>query len=183
MAGDNAIAVGMAAAGLHQSQRRKAVMAGIAAASLLRILFAIFAVQLLHFTGLMAAGGLLLAWVAWKMFRDIRHQQRIAKGNIDAPREAPEPKKFFSAIMQIIIADLSMSLDNVLAVAGVARDHLIILSLGLALSVLLMGVAATLVARISARFPWFAYLGLGIVAYTALHMIIDGLGAVLGRLG
>jgi YjbE family integral membrane protein len=175
MAGDNAIAVGLAAAGLPKDKRHHAVLAGIGAATILRILFAIFAVQILHITGLLAAGGLLLLWVAWKMYRDIRHLQHTNSASTpetDVP--LPEPKKLSSAILQIIIADVSMSLDNILAVAGVARDHIMVLVAGLGLSVLLMGVAATFVTKLTHRWPWIAYIGVAIILFTALHMMWDG---------
>ncbi len=181
LAGDNAIAVGMAASGLPEAKRHKAVLAGIAAATVLRILFAIFAVQLLHLTGLLAAGGLLLCWVAWKMYRDIRHAHR-AKHAVETPGGLTSAKKFSSAILQIVVADISMSLDNVLAVAGVARDHLGVLAIGLLLSVVLMGAAATFVAKLTSRYPWIAYLGLVIVLFTALHMMWDGSHDIMRRL-
>jgi YjbE family integral membrane protein len=170
LAGDNAITIGLAAAGLPEEQRHKAVTTGILAATVLRILFAIFAVQLLHITGLLAAGGLLLLWVSWKMFMDIR-RHRHNKLNQDNRRPA---KSLMDAILQIVIADVSMSLDNVLAVAGVARDHIIVLIIGLTLSVMLMGAASAVVARLTARFPWIAYAGLLIVLYTAANMIWEG---------
>ncbi len=171
LAGDNAIAVGMAAAGLPKEQRHKAVLAGIGAATALRILFAIFAVQILHITGLLVAGGLLLLWVAWKMYQEIRAMQA---GRHAGSHTKPAAKKLSEAIFQIVVADVSMSLDNVLAVAGVARDHIAILVVGLALSVLLMGVAATFVAKLTQRYPWIAYIGLAIILFTAVNMIWDG---------
>jgi YjbE family integral membrane protein len=175
MSGDNAIAIGMAAAGLPASERHRAVLFGIIAATALRILFAVFAVRLLHITGLLAAGGLVLLWVAWKMYRDIRHRMRLA-GQAEMPDSSlTHPvKKLSSAIMQIVVADVSMSLDNVLAVVGVARDHLLTLAAGLGLSILLMGVASAGVARLTARHAWISYLGLAIVLFTALRMMWDG---------
>jgi len=175
MAADNAIAVGLAASGLPKDKRHHAVLAGIGAATILRILFALFAVQMLRITGLLVAGGLLLLWVTWKMYHEVRH--------IHAQKNAPEselenktavPKKLSSAIWQIIAADVSMSLDNVLAVAGVARDHVWVLVAGLALSVVLMGAAATYVAKLTHRFPWIGYVGVLLIFYTSINMIWDG---------
>lgn len=173
LAGDNAIVVGMAAAGLPEEQRRKAVLIGIAAAALLRIGFAVFTVQLLAIIGLTLAGGILLAWVAWKLWRELR-----AAGKADADEDAgttpTEPKTFGQALFQIILADVSMSLDNVLAVAGAAREHPWIMVMGLALSVALMGVAATFIARVIHKHHWIAYVGLAVIAYVAGTMIWDG---------
>jgi YjbE family integral membrane protein len=195
LAGDNAIVVGMAAAGLPPDLRRKAIMIGIAAAAGLRIVFAIFTVQLLGIIGLMLAGGLLLLWVAWKLWREMRkgthHHEHLAD---DGPTQAPivgaegaamvtpsgatvtavPPKTFAQALTQIILADVSMSLDNVLAVAGTARHHLWVLIVGLALSVALMGVAATFVARLMHKYPWISYVGLILIAVVALGMIWEG---------
>ena len=175
LAGDNAIIVGMAAAGLPKDKRHKAVLAGIAAATVLRILFAVFAVRLLHVVGLMAAGGLLLLWVSWKMFRDIRHMHKVShEEKHDEVAAKPAAKTLTEAVIQIIVADVSMSLDNVLGVAGVARDHMAMLVIGLVFSVGLMGVASAWVAKIVARKPWIGYLGLAVVFYTSLRMIWDG---------
>lgn len=182
MAGDNALVVGMAAAGLPTDKRHKAVLAGIAGATVLRILFAIFAVQILHVTGLLAAGGLLLLWVAWKMYEELRHAKKIENNSGEMSEQkfssldgqSNKPKTLTSAIGQIIVADVSMSLDNVLGVAGVARDHLWILAAGLSLSVLLMGAASAFVVRLVARHSWIGYLGLAVILYTALTMIGNG---------
>jgi YjbE family integral membrane protein len=181
MAGDNAMVVGMAAAGLPPEKRRSAVLAGIAGATVLRILFALFAVQILHLTGLLIAGGLLLLWVGWKMYDELRHARKMVTRitNKTAAPEAVPVKSFKVAVQQIIIADVSMSLDNVLGVAGIARDEVWILVGGLTLSVMMMGLASTLVARLAARHNWVAYLGLAIVMYTALSMIADGIMDVL----
>lgn len=176
MAGDNALVVGMAAAGLPKEKRHKAVVAGIVGATVLRIVFAIFAVQLMHITGLLAAGGLLLLWVSWKMYRELRHAQKIQPNSEAQETKSPhEPKKLSSAIGQIVVADVSMSLDNVLGVAGVARDHIWIMVAGLALSVVLMGLASSIVAKLAARHSWVGYLGLVIILFTAVKMIWDGL--------
>ena len=169
LAAENAIAVGMAVAALPQGQRKRATAAGIAAATVLRIFLAFFAVQLLRVTGLLVAGGLLLLWVAWKMAREVRaHHCATHKC------EKHAPKKFSEAIWQIVIADVSMSLDNVLGVAGIARDHIPVLIVGLVLSVGLMGAAATQIARLTTRYPKVAYVGVAIVLYTALKMVYDG---------
>ncbi|MDP9128177.1 MAG: YjbE family putative metal transport protein [Pseudomonadota bacterium] len=179
LAGDNAIAIGMAASGLAAEHRHRAIVRGIIIAALLRVLFAIFAVKLLHVVGLLVIGGLLLLWVSWKMYEEIRRVQLVlAKKAGKIAATAAEPllphKQLSAAILQIAIADISMSLDNVLAVAGVARDHLIALIFGLTLSVILMGLAAAVVARIITRHRWVAWAGLLMVLYTALKMIWDG---------
>jgi YjbE family integral membrane protein len=194
LAGDNAVVVGMAAAGLPAPLRKKAIVYGIAAAALLRIVFATFTTQLLNVIGLLFAGGLLLLWVSWKLWRETRMQRHQDAGAdvldgtpdgrlFDQPLASlpaggaaaiPSTKTFRAALTQIVVADVSMSLDNVLAVAGTARDHIWVLVIGLALSVGLMGVAATMIARLLKRFPWISYLGLGLIAYVALVMIWEG---------
>jgi YjbE family integral membrane protein len=170
LAGDNAIVVGMAAAGLPKSQRGKAILLGILAATVLRIVFALITVQLLAIIGLTLAGGLLLLWVAWKMFREA-----TGKGHCgpDGYPEVPT-KTMTQALVQIVVADISMSLDNVLAVAGTARDHMWVLVVGLTLSVGLMGAASQLVARMIGRYPWIVWVGLGIITYVAASMIWQG---------
>ncbi len=177
LAGDNAIVVGMAAAGLPPAERRKVILIGIAAATLLRIAFAAVAVSLLAIIGLTLAGGVLLLWVAWKLYRELRpgpgaHREAVER--VAAPR-----KSFAQASLQIAVADLSMSLDNVLAVAGTARDNYLILAAGLVLSVALMGFASNLVARLLARHRWIAWIGLAIVTVVALRMIYEGGAEVL----
>jgi YjbE family integral membrane protein len=190
LAGDNAIVVGMAASGLPGNLRRKAIVLGIGSAALLRIVFAVFATQLLGIIGLMLGGGILLVWVCWKLWREIRagaHAENAAAAralesaaNCPPGAALPVPlvgaplKTLPQALSQIVVADVSMSLDNVLAVAGTARHHLWVLMAGLALSVALMGVAATLIARILRRFPWISYLGLALIAWVAAKMIWDG---------
>lgn len=182
LAGDNAIVVGMAAAGLAPDRRRQAIVIGIAAATVLRILFAAIALRLLEVIGLGLAGGVLLLWVAWKLFRELRgaHAAQATNPTSPAPR-----KSLRQAVMHIVVADISMSLDNVLAVAGVARTQSEpwVLFLGLILSVALMGVASTLVARLLARHFWLSWLGLAIIAVVALRMIWGGGGEVLGHVG
>ena len=175
LAGDNAIVVGMAAAGLPARRRRRVIASGIAAATVLRILFAFVAVELLQTViGMTLAGGLLLLWVAWKMHREIC-EAHPAPGRDGQNQALPRREKTRAqALCQIIVADLSMSLDNVLAVAGVARDHPYILVLGLILSVALMGVASTFVARLLDRAFWLSWVGLGIISLVALRMIWEG---------
>lgn len=177
LAGDNAIVVGMAAASLPAEQRRKAIFIGILAATVLRILFALVTTQLLQIVGLLLAGGILLAWVSWKLWREIRQQHQQDEGEAVLEGKAiPEhaPKSFKSAITQIVLADISMSLDNVLAVAGAAREHAWVLIFGLGLSVVLMGVASSFVARLLTKHRWIAYVGLFVILYIALRMMWDG---------
>ena len=182
LAGDNAIVVGMAAAGLPAERRRRVIALGILAATVLRILFAFVALELLHSViGMTFAGGLLLLWVAWKMYREIRAAQPLP-AHASAAGDAPPPRRektTTQAMTQIVIADLSMSLDNVLAVAGVARDHPFILAIGLVLSVALMGVASTYVARLLDRLFWLAWVGLGIITFVALRMIWEGSAQIM----
>ena len=173
LAGDNAVAVGLAAGGLDAKQRRSAIMAGLGAAVVLRIAFAVLATRLLSIIGLTLAGGLILLWVCWKMWRDLRAHARAERESHGAARVIPA-KSFGSALLQIMLADLSMSLDNVLAVAGAAREHPALLVFGLLLSIGLMGVAAAWIARMLNRFSWIGYLGLVVVVYVAMHMIWDG---------
>jgi YjbE family integral membrane protein len=179
LSGDNAIVVGMAAAGLPADQRRRAVWLGIVAATVLRVVFSVGATQLLQVLGLMLAGAILLLWVAWKLWREIRDTREpdeagsaLTEGG-EIRRLAPK-KTMHAAIRQIVIADVSMSLDNALAVAGAAMDHPAILIIGLATSVLLMGVAAMAVARLLERYHWIAYVALAIVVYVALRMMWEG---------
>lgn len=184
LAGDNAIVVGMAAAGLPTEQRRKAIFWGIAAATIMRIGFAAVTTQLLAIVGITLAGGVLLLWVCWKMFRELRdggahggdttqHEGSEVVADPSAPVDAPR-KTLRQAITQILVADISMSLDNVLAVAGAAKDHTWVLVVGLAISVVLMGVAATLIARLLDRHRWIAWVGLVVILYVAIEMIIGG---------
>lgn len=168
LAGDNAIVVGAIAAGLTPQQRKKVIMIGIVAALVLRIVFALAVTQLLQIVGLTFAGGLLLLWVAWKMWRELRSDH---KSHADGLKPA---KSFAAAAWAVAIADVSMSLDNVLAVAGAARAHPGILIIGLILSVVLMGIAANLLARIIGRYRWIAYLGLAVIVFVAGKMIYEG---------
>ncbi|MCJ8141203.1 TerC family protein [Falsirhodobacter halotolerans] len=172
LAGDNAVVVGMAAAGVDPSIRRKVIFWGIGGAVVLRILFALIAVELLAIIGLTLAGGVLLLWVCWKMYREIRESGNDEDAVADA---AKGPKKtFWQAMIQIIIADVSMSLDNVLAVAGAARDHVEVLVIGLLISVVLMGAAATLIARVLHKYRFIAWIGLIVILFVALRMIYEG---------
>lgn len=185
LAGDNAIVIGLAASGLPREQRNKAILVGIIAATVLRILFASITTWLLAIVGLLVAGGILLLWVCWKMWRELRttatesHAAEEALADADLNHsggiaEGAPRKTFAQAALQIIIADVSMSLDNVLAVAGVAREHAWVLVFGLALSVAFMGLAAAIIARLLGRFHWIAYVGLAIIFYVSLRMIFDG---------
>ena len=186
LAGDNAIVVGMAAAGLPAKDRTRVIAIGIVAATLMRIGFAAVTVQLLQIVGLLLAGGLVLLWVAWKLWREIRAQRESRHaGDALAPEPgagaketgaggpAP-PKRMRDAIVQIVVADVSMSLDNVLAVAGIARDHTWVLVVGLVLSVAFMGLAAAWIARQLEHRPWIAYVGLAVIFYVAMKMIVEG---------
>ena len=186
LAGDNAIVVGMAAAGLPAKNRTRVIAIGIIAATLMRIGFAAVTVQLLQIVGLLLAGGLVLLWVAWKLWRELRARReshRLAAtgdgtaetgaGETAAPGHAP-PKRMRDAIVQIVVADVSMSLDNVLAVAGIARDHTWVLVVGLVLSVAFMGLAAAWIARQLEHRPWIAYVGLVVIFYVAMAMIVEG---------
>jgi YjbE family integral membrane protein len=184
LAGDNAIVIGLAAAGLPKEQRAKAILWGIAAATVLRIGFASITVQLLQIIGLLLAGGVLLLWVCWKMWRELRagdHDTHAVKalsdenGNGHGAAPCTGPKKTFGqAIWQIVIADVSMSLDNVLAVAGASREHPYVLVFGLMLSIALMGIAASFIARLLHKHRWIAYVGLIIILYVALEMCYRG---------
>jgi YjbE family integral membrane protein len=182
LAGDNAIVIGLAAAGLPEDKRKKAILAGILAATALRIGFAGITIQLLQIMGLLLAGGILLLWVCWKMWRELQasHQQHQARfHDLSAARaitvdSVPRQKTLGQAIWQITLADVSMSLDNVLAVAGAAREHPMIMMFGLALSIALMGLAANFIARILEKHRWVAYVGLLIILYVAADMCYRG---------
>lgn len=173
LAGDNAVVIGVAASVLPPKQRKQAMLLGIGAATVLRILMAIFATRILHVAGLLAAGGILLLWVCWKMWREMEAQAPKKKARKEK-RKSVSKTKLSAAIAQIVIADVSMSLDNVLGVAGVARDHKLALAFGLMLSIALMGLASTQIAKLAERYPKIAYIGMAIVFYVAVRMIYDG---------
>lgn len=190
LSGDNAIAIGLAAAGLASRQRTRAILIGIIAAAVLRIAFALIATQLLQVVGLILAGGILLLWVCWKMWREMRtsHTEEIQAEEALSDRDIDHdgriagqaPRKTFAqAAWQIIVADISMSLDNVLAVAGAAREHPMVLAFGLTLSILLMALAASLIAGILSRYRWIGYAGLGVVFYVAASMIFLGAAEIV----
>ena len=181
LAGDNAIVIGLAAAGLPQAQRGNAILIGIVAATMLRILFAGLATQILQIVGLLLAGGILLLWVCWKMWRELRAspaepmEAKEATGAAAGTTAEGRPRKtLVQATWQIIVADVSMSLDNVLAVAGAAREHPMVMIFGLALSIAMMGVAASFIARLLQNHRWIAYVGLAVILYVAVDMIFRG---------
>ncbi|MBJ6986554.1 YjbE family putative metal transport protein [Devosia sp. MC521] len=189
LAGDNAVVIGLAAAGLASDLRRKAILIGILAATGLRIIFALITIELLSLGGgLLVAGGALLFWVCWKMYRElsVSHQDEVeahealdnADINADGRVAGKAPKKTLrQAVTQIVIADVSMSLDNVLAVAGAAQHHIEAMVFGLALSVVLMGVAASFIARLLHKFRWIAWVGLLIILFVAVRMLLEGVGS------
>ena len=184
LAGDNAIVIGMAAAGLPKELRGKAILVGIIAATVLRIVFATVAVQLLQVIGLVLVGGILLLWVCWKMWRELRDSEHSNEGfetvsHEDADHDGQiasnaKTKTFAQAAWQIVVADISMSLDNVLAVAGAARDHPWVLISGLVLSIALMGLAASFIAKLLGKYRWIGYAGFAIILYVAIDMIYRG---------
>ena len=180
MSGDNAIIIGMAVAGLPKENRAKIIFWGVAGATLLRIGFATITTELLQIIGLTLAGGLLLLWVAYRMYRELR-----SKGHPEADEQssAAQPKTTGQAMVQIIAADVSMSLDNVLAVAGAARDHKLVLWIGLVLSIVLMAVASNVIARVLDRYHWIAWIGFLIILYVAGDMIWDGTHEVVAATG
>jgi YjbE family integral membrane protein len=187
LAGDNAIVIGLAAAGLPKEQRGKAILIGIIAATVLRIVFAGLTTQLLQIVGLLLAGGILLLWVCWKMWRELRAghaqtdleaEEALEGRDLDQDGQIAEhaPRKTFAqAAWQIVIADVSMSLDNVLAVAGAAREHPGVLIFGLVLSIALMGIAASFIARLLHKHRWIAYVGLAVILYVSVEMIYRGI--------
>ena len=190
LAGDNAVVIGMSAAHVQKADRRKVIFWGLATAVCLRVLLAVFAVHLLRFIPLVIAGGILLLWVAWRLWRDVRHAQKehhatnvlagVDANHENTPATARDDhpgrhrKGVRRAILSIAMADISMSLDNVLAVAGAAMNHILVLAIGLMLSVALMGLAATLVAKLLHKYPWISYAGIFIVLFVACRMIWDG---------
>lgn len=198
LAGDNAIVIGLVAGGLAKEQRAKVILIGIAAATLLRIAFALVTTQLLQIVGLLLVGGLLLFWVSWKMFRELRHDNGgdhpaadamedfdinpdgTVTGRMSGGRGRGARVTFGQAALQIVIADVSMSLDNVLAVAGAAREHPGVLVIGLVLSIAMMGLAASYIANLLQRWRWIAYAGLAVIVYVAVDMTYRGVVEVAG---
>jgi len=174
LSADNTIVVGLAAAGLPASQRVRVMAIGIAGATVLRIVFALFTVQLLEVNGLRLVGGLVLLWICWKLWSELRSGELS-----DEAAASNRPKTMMAAVWQIIVADVSMSLDNVLAVAGAAGESLWVLVTGLVLSIAFMGVAATLISRMLNRFVWIGYVGLAVIVYVALRMTWEGVEEVL----
>jgi YjbE family integral membrane protein len=180
LAGDNAIVIGLAAAGLADTQRGKAILIGVSAATVLRILFAVLTTQIMQIVGLLLAGGILLLWVCWKMWRELRTSAAEAETGTTVADAKPMPRKtLFQAASQIVVADVSMSLDNVLAVAGAAREQPVVLIFGLALSIAMMGAAASLIARLLQRQRWIAYGGLLVIVYVAVDMIVRGIADIV----
>ena len=178
LAGDNAIVVGALAAGLPADQRRKVIAIGVMAALVLRVAFALVVSWLMGVVGLIFAGGLLLLWVAWRMYRDLHPAALASPGSPEIAGDEHSglrpAKSFVGAAWAVALADVSMSLDNVLAVAGAARDHPGILIVGLMLSVVLMGIAANIIAKYIERYRWIAYIGLAVILYVAVGMIYQG---------
>jgi YjbE family integral membrane protein len=182
LAGDNAVVIGLAAAGLPEAQRGKAILIGIFAATTLRILFAVLATQIIQIVGLLLAGGILLLWVCWKMWRELRASSAKAKeaAAVAGTNAAGVPRKtLLQATSQIIVADISMSLDNVLAVAGAAREQPVALIFGLILSIAMMGAAASFIARVLQNHRWIAYVGLLVILYVAVEMIFRGVSDIM----
>ena len=177
LSGDNAIIIAMAAAGLPRPQRRQAIALGIGAAIAMRVVFAILTVYLLDVPGLVFVGGLMLAWVCWKMLSELRANREEA-----IHHTTPPDKTLWQAVAQITVADVSMSLDNVLAVAGAARDHVYVMVAGLLISILCMAVAANLIVTLLKRWPWLSYAGLALIVYIAARMTIEGGLVVLAAL-
>lgn len=182
LAGDNAIIVGMVAASVPEHQRKKVIILGIAIATVLRIAFSFGAVQLLQIIGLMLAGGILLLWVAWKLWREIRDAKATKCQQEAGVQIEVKEKSFREAVLQITMADVSMSLDNVLAVAGAARDHTWVLIVGLTMSVALMAFASTKIAGLLQKHHWIAYVGLAVIFFISISMIYDGAVEVYGRM-
>ena len=186
LAGDNAVVIGMAAARVPREERRKVIFWGLVAAVTLRVILATGVLQLLHVIGLKLAGGILLLWVSWRIYRELRHAKQhhfdeapLLTGTHAVLSKKETDERVRKAIIQIAIADVSMSLDNVLAVAGAAQGHMLILVIGLMLSIALMGIAASYVARLLRRHPWVSYAGLFVVLYVAINMVVNGGNEVL----
>jgi YjbE family integral membrane protein len=173
LSGDNAVLIGLAAAGLPAAQRSRAILFGMIFATVLRVIFSIFAVYLLEVPGLMLIGGLLLLWIAYGFFKELR-EEKAEEEDPEGHEDGAGGKTMAQALKQIVIADVSMSLDNVLAIAGIARGNLPMLILGLGVSIVLMGVAASIIARLLARFRWIAYAGVALIAWIGIEMTYEG---------
>lgn len=175
LAADNAIIIGQLAAGLPPADRRRVIAIGMVAALVMRIAFALVVVQLLSVVGVQLAGGLLLLWVCWKMYRELRPKRHlILEDGTEVHDAPPRAKSLWAAAWAVAVADLSMSLDNVLAVAGASKDHSEIMVIGLVLSVTLMGIAANFIAQLIERYPWIGWIGLALILYVAINMIVTG---------
>lgn len=181
LSGDNAVLIGLAAAGLPAAQRSRAILFGMIFATVLRVIFSIFAVYLLEVPGLMLIGGLLLLWIAYGFFKELR-EEKAEEEDPEGHEDGAGGKTMAQALKQIVIADVSMSLDNVLAIAGIARGNLPMLILGLGVSIILMGVAASIIARLLARFRWIAYAGVALIAWIGIEMTYEGAHQLYGYL-
>lgn len=181
LSGDNAVLIGLAAAGLPAAQRSRAILFGMIFATVLRVIFSIFAVYLLEVPGLLLIGGLLLLWIAYGFFKELR-EEKAEEEDPEGHEDGAGGKTMASALKQIVIADVSMSLDNVLAIAGIARGNLPMLILGLGVSIILMGVAASIIARLLARFRWIAYAGVALIAWIGIEMTYEGAHQLYGYL-
>jgi YjbE family integral membrane protein len=181
LSGDNAVLIGLAAAGLPAAQRSRAILFGMIFATVLRVIFSIFAVYLLEVPGLLLIGGLLLLWIAYGFFKELR-EEKAEEEDPEGHEDGAGGKTMAQALKQIVIADVSMSLDNVLAIAGIARGNLPMLILGLGVSIILMGVAASIIARLLARFRWIAYAGVALIAWIGIEMTYEGAHQLYGYL-
>ena len=179
LAGDNAVVIGLAVRNLSSQQKQKAIVAGVSLAAIIRIILALIATRLLTIIGLTLTGGLLLLWICWRMYREIRHN--TVETSFSEKSIHPQQGDLKTAILRILIADISMSLDNVLAVAGAAHKQPVILVLGLALSVILMSIAATLIAGLLERYKWISWVGLLIIFGVAVKLIIQGSHEVIQK--
>ncbi len=174
LSGDNAVLIGLAASGLPERQRTRAILFGMLLATVLRVVFSIFALYLLEVPGLLLIGGLLLLWIAWGFYRELREEKEEEEDKAHGKPHEHHEKTMMVALKQIVIADVSMSLDNVLAIAGIARGNLPMLILGLAVSILLMGIAAGIIAKLLAKYRWIAYAGVALIAWIGIEMTYEG---------
>lgn len=185
LSGDNALIIGMAAAGLSPELRKQAIMIGLGLAAALRVVFAALASAMMGIPGILFLGGLILTWVCWRFFRELRqHVPEAAEHALQAPGYRGQPRRqLMSALITITAADVSMSIDNVIAVAAIARENTALLVFGLGLSIALMAFCATLVMRALTRFPWISYLGLAFLCYLAAEMLVEGWPDVARHIG